>query len=93
MSENWKTEKIGVTALCRVSARGGEGVYLYIPKNFAEVYGIVGADYAEVIFGKVFYKVAEEAESKSKVKDWRNRKKKPGVESEKEWTEERSETQ
>lgn len=76
MSENYKIEKIGVTALCRISAKGGEGVYLYIPKNFAEVYGIVGADYAEVTFGKTFFKVDQPIEKASKVIDLRSRSKK-----------------
>jgi hypothetical protein len=76
MSENYKTEKIGVTALCRISAKGGEGVYLYIPKNFAAAYSIVGADYAEVVFKKVFYKIADGPAVASKVVDMRSRSKK-----------------
>jgi len=72
MSENYKTKKIGVTALCRVSAKGGEGIYLYVPKNFAEVYGVMAADYAEVRFGSLFFKVADEpAPEESKVVDLR----------------------
>jgi hypothetical protein len=74
MSENFKSKKIGVTALCRISAKGGEGVYLYIPKNFADVYGIVGADYAEVDFEKIFFKTSEVPERLSV--DLRSRKKK-----------------
>jgi hypothetical protein len=54
LSEKWKTEKIGVVALCRISAKGGEGLYLYIPKNFADAYGIVCAEFAEVQFRKLF---------------------------------------
>jgi hypothetical protein len=54
LSEKWKSEKIGVTALCRISAKGGEGLYLYIPKNFADAYGILGAEFAEVQFRKLF---------------------------------------
>lgn len=73
MAESYKSRKIGVKALCRVSAKGGEGVYLYIPKNFAEVYAITGANYAEVTFNKVFYKAP--AHPDSDVKDLRSRSK------------------
>jgi hypothetical protein len=75
MSENYKMRKIGVTALCRISAKGGEGIYLYIPKNFADVYGIVGADYAEVVFGKIFYE-SSEVPDKPKLVDLRSRSRK-----------------
>jgi hypothetical protein len=74
MAENFKSKKIGVKALCRISAKGGEGIYLYIPKNFSDVYNIVGADYAEITFHKIFYKV--EGHPDSDVKDLRSRKKK-----------------
>jgi hypothetical protein len=79
MSLDYKTEKIGVTALCRISAKGGEGVYLYIPKNFADAYGVVGADYAEVVFKKIFTKIAEVPPVPSKVIDLRSRSKKEQV--------------
>lgn len=77
MTKKYKVKKIGVTALCRVSAKGGEGIYLYIPKNYADAYGIPGAEYAEVKFGKLFFNVAELPE-KSNVKDWRNKSKRGG---------------
>ena len=77
MSKNYKSKKIGVTALCRISAKGGEGIYLYIPKNFAEVYGVVGADYAEVRFGSLFFEVAQKSmPEQSEVVDLRSRSKK-----------------
>ena len=76
MSENYKTEKIGVTALCRVSAKGGEGIYLYIPKNYADAYGIVGAEYVEVLFRKIFFKVEEATQKPTKTIDMRSRPKK-----------------
>lgn len=77
MSEKWKTEKIGVTALCRVSAKGGEGVYLYIPKNFADAYGIVGAEFCEVRFNRLFKaKPLESEEGTGRIRDLRSRSKK-----------------
>lgn len=78
MSENLKSEKIGVTALCRISAKGGEGVYLYIPRNFATAYKIVGAEYAEINFRKIFRKTAAEEQKdicEEEVKDLTSRKK------------------
>ena len=60
MKPTHKAKKIGVSALCRVSSKGGAGVYLYIPRNFAEVYGIVMADYAEIEFRKIFKKTWQE---------------------------------
>jgi hypothetical protein len=77
LAENWKTEKIGVTALCRISAKGGEGIYLYIPKHFASAYGLVGADYAEVRFTRIFIKIAEaDIEKKPSIVDLRGRERK-----------------
>lgn len=77
MAKNYKTEKIGVTALCRVSAKGGEGIYLYIPKNYADAYHIVGADLAEVTFKRLFFKASDEEPKlvDSSVKDWSQRTK------------------
>lgn len=75
MAKNYKVEKIGVTALCRVSAKGGEGIYLYIPKNYADAYRITGADLAEVTFKRLFFKAADEEPKlvDSSVKDWSKR--------------------
>lgn len=77
MSEKYKTRKIGVTALCRVSAKGGAGVYLYIPRHFSEAYGIMGSDFAEVHFRKVFIlNLSEESDvGKEEVIDLTSRKK------------------
>ena len=73
MSENYKSKKIGVTALCRVSAAGGSGIYLYVPKNFAEVYNLAAAEYCEVHFVKSFFKSSDEVVEK--VRDLTSRKK------------------
>jgi len=73
LTEKFKVRKIGVSALCRVSAAGGSGIYLYIPKNFADVYSLVGTDYVEVFFAKAFKKVYDKG---SKVVDLTSRKKK-----------------
>ncbi len=76
MSEKWKTEKIGVVALCRISAKGGEGLYLYIPKNFADAYGILGAEFAEVQFRKLFRAKPLDSDSEAELVDLRCRSKK-----------------
>ena len=73
MSEKWKSEKIGVTALCRISAKGGEGLYLYIPKNFADAYGILGAEFAEVQFRKLFRVKPLDSEAETELVDLRSR--------------------
>jgi hypothetical protein len=76
LSEKWKTEKIGVVALCRISAKGGEGLYLYIPKNFADAYGILGAEFAEVQFRKLFRVKPLDSEETTGPVDLRSRSKK-----------------
>lgn len=76
MSEKWKSEKIGVTALCRISAKGGEGLYLYIPKNFADAYGILGAEFAEVQFRKLFRVKQPDSDAEAELVDLRSRSKK-----------------
>jgi len=43
---------IGLTTLLRVSVQG-DGLYLYIPKNIIEVYGIMAGDRIEVKLGTV----------------------------------------
>ena len=58
MSKNYEARKIGVKALCRVSSKGGEGIYLYIPKKFADIYDLNSADSVEVDFVKAFYSKA-----------------------------------
>lgn len=63
MKEKFKSRKIGVTALCRISAAGGSGIYLYIPKNFADVYSLSTAEYCEVLFVKAFSKDYSEEET------------------------------
>jgi hypothetical protein len=80
LSEKWKTEKIGVVALCRISAKGGEGLYLYIPKNFADAYGILGAEFAEVQFRKLFRVKPLDSEETAEPVDLRCRSKKKAEE-------------
>ena len=62
MSKNYEARKIGVKALCRVSSKGGEGIYLYIPKKFADIYDLNTADSVEVDFVKAFYSKSTLAE-------------------------------
>ena len=66
MPEDTKVQKIGVSALCRVSSKGGAGTYLYIPRLFAETYDLVSGNTVEVYFRKVFKKVFAEEESQEK---------------------------
>ena len=48
-----------ITVIARVSAHG-EGLYLYIPKDVVEAYGIIAGDKVEVQFLKHFKPVAAE---------------------------------
>lgn len=54
----WK--KIGVTALMRASAKGGSGVYLYIPRDYADTYGIKSGTKVEVRLIRVQEDIPEE---------------------------------
>jgi len=47
-------KKIGVSVLMRASAKGGSGVYLYIPRDYADTYGIKHGDKVEVRLLRVF---------------------------------------
>lgn len=82
MPEDTKVHKIGVSALCRVSTKGGAGTYLYIPRLFAETYDLVSGNVVEVYFRKVFKKVfAEEENPKEHITDLskeRGKRKKKG---------------
>jgi len=71
----WK--KIGVTALMRASAKGGSGVYLYIPRDYADAYSIKSGDKVEVRLIRVQEEIPDEKvkavdlstrESKTRVK-------------------------
>jgi len=62
-SEETRVQKIGVSALCRVSTKGGAGTYLYIPRLFAETYDLVSGNVVEVYFRKVFKKIYVEEEN------------------------------
>jgi hypothetical protein len=70
LTEKNKIEKIGVSALCRISAKGGSGTYLYVPRLFAETYGLISGNVVEVYFRRVFKTVyAEEEPSEKRVID------------------------
>jgi len=47
-------KKIGVNVLMRASAKGGSGVYLYIPRDYADTYGIKSGDKVEVRLLRTF---------------------------------------
>lgn len=44
--------KIGLRLILKAAVRGG-ALYLYIPKNLVEVYGLAGGDHVEVTLGEV----------------------------------------
>lgn len=46
--KQWSVREIGITVLSRASSPGGEGVYLYVPKDHARIYGIKPSDKVEV---------------------------------------------
>jgi len=53
-------KKIGVNVLMRASAKGGSGVYLYIPRDYANTYGIKSGDKVEVKLLRVFEEIPDE---------------------------------
>jgi len=53
-------KKIGVNVLMRASAKGGSGVYLYIPRDYADTYGIKSGDKVEVRLLRVFEEIPDE---------------------------------
>jgi len=52
-------KKIGVNVLMRASAKGGSGVYLYIPRDYADTYGIKSGDKVEVRLIRVFEEILD----------------------------------
>lgn len=54
----WK--KIGVNVLVRASAKGGSGVYLYIPKDHADAYGIISGKKVEIKLIRVQEEIPDE---------------------------------
>jgi len=52
-------KKIGVNVLMRASAKGGSGVYLYIPRDYADTYGIKSGDKVEVRLLRVFEEIPD----------------------------------
>jgi len=41
------TEKVGVTLLLRASRKGGAGLYLYVPGDYADTYNMKSGDKVE----------------------------------------------
>jgi len=62
-------KKIGVNVLMRASAKGGSGVYLYIPRDYANTYGIKSGDKVEVRLLRVFEEIPDEKTEKNNVVD------------------------
>jgi len=62
-------KKIGVNVLMRASAKGGSGVYLYIPRDYADTYGIKSGDKVEVKLLRVFEEIPDEKTEKTDVVD------------------------
>jgi len=44
--------KIGLRTLLKAAARGG-ALYLYVPKDLVDVYGLMGGDQVEVTLGEI----------------------------------------
>jgi len=57
--------KLGITLLMRVSRHGG-GLYLYIPRDIADVHGIEGEDKIEVELKKHYTPVTKPLEAEVK---------------------------
>jgi len=53
----WVSVKVGVTALMRASAKGGAGLYLYVPKDYADAYDIHSGDKVEAKIIRVLRQV------------------------------------
>lgn len=52
MEKETETIKIGITTLARVSMRGG-ALYLYLPRDLVEAYGLMAGDKVEVKLEKL----------------------------------------
>ena len=52
MEKETETVKIGITTLARVSMRGG-ALYLYLPRDLVEAYGLMAGDKVEVNLKKL----------------------------------------
>jgi len=61
--------KIGVTVLMRASAKGGSGVYLYMPRDYADTYGIKHGDKVEARLLRVFEDIPDTKTEKTDVVD------------------------
>jgi len=73
--KGWK--KIGVNVLVRASAKGGSGVYLYVPRDHADAYGIVPGKKVEIRLVSVEFDIPDkkpEAVDLSEVNPKRRRK-------------------
>jgi len=69
-------KKIGVSVLMRASAKGGSGVYLYMPRDYADTYGIKHGDKVEVRLLRVFEDIPDVKTEKTDVVDLTKRRSK-----------------
>jgi len=63
MKEYKEVGEIGRSPLLRVSARGA-ALYLYLPKDLVEAYGIIASDLIEVKLGKILRQIRQPREVK-----------------------------
>lgn len=73
----WK--KIGVNVLVRSSAKGGSGVYLYIPRDHADAYGIVPGRKVEIRLIRILEIVPDKKPDAKDLSDARPTRRKKGT--------------
>jgi len=62
-------EKVGVTLLLRASRKGGAGLYLYVPGDYADTYNMKSGDKIEARIVRILREVPDVKPVDSSVKD------------------------
>jgi len=62
-------EKVGVTLLLRASRKGGAGLYLYVPGDYADTYNIRSGDKVEAKIVRIHREVPDVKSVNPGVKD------------------------
>jgi len=62
-------EKVGVTLLLRASRKGGAGLYLYVPGDYADTYHIKSGDKVEAKIVRVHREIPDINKPDPKIKD------------------------
>jgi len=63
------TEKVGVTLLLRASRKGGAGLYLYVPGNYADTYNMKSGDNVEAKIVRIHREIPDVKPVNPSVKD------------------------